>query len=79
MSERSSRLGTSAKVAGVIALAAFLPGCIDLPDDAKSLLKMFIVVLSVNTILQVLILLMLLFYFLPFTRPVRLKRPKRKK
>jgi hypothetical protein len=78
MTERARGAGKLAKVAGVIALAAFVPGCIDLPEDTKTLLEIFISVLLVNTAMQLVVLLLLLFYFLPFTRPMRPKKRKRK-
>jgi len=65
------------RVAGILLLAALLPGCIDLPEESKQLLEVFVVVLSINILLQLFLILLLLFYFLPFTRPKR--RPRRRK
>lgn len=66
----------TARIAGALALAILLPGCIDLPEDSKNLLQVFVVLLSVNIFLQLVLFLILLFYFLPFTRPVRRRRRK---
>ena len=62
----------------MIALAVLLPGCIDIPDESKSLIKAFVIVLSALVVLNLFLIVLLLFYFLPFTKPTR-KRKKRKK
>jgi hypothetical protein len=67
-------LGRSGRIAGILILAVLLPGCLDLPDETKGLVSVFIVVLSVNVVLNLVLVLLILFYFLPFTRPKRTKR-----
>ena len=65
------------RAAGVIALAALLPGCLDLPEETKGWVQTFVVLLAVNAFLQVVLIALLLFYFLPFTRPARRRRRKK--
>ena len=61
----------------MLALAILLPGCIDLPDDSKALLTLFMVLVAALIVLNGFLILLLFFYFLPFTRPTR-KRKRRK-
>ncbi len=73
----SERLVQILRIAGLLALAILLPGCIDLPEDSKALLTLFIILVSALIVLNGFLILLLFFYFLPFTRPTR--RRKRKK
>ncbi len=77
MNRLPARAGRIARIAGAAALALLLGGCLDLPDETKDLLQVFVVVLAVNIILELVLILLLLFYFLPFTRPKR--RPRRRR
>ena len=61
----------------MLALAILLPGCIDLPDDSKALLTLFMVLVAGLIVLNGFLILLLFFYFLPFTKPTR-KRKRRK-
>ena len=59
----------------IIVLTAFLlAGCIDLPDETKGLVYLFTVLHIIQISLQVVLILLLMFYFLPFTRPTRKKK-----
>ncbi|MEN8148952.1 MAG: hypothetical protein ABFS86_03965 [Planctomycetota bacterium] len=59
----------------IICLTAFLlAGCIDLPDETKGLVYLFVVLHIIHIGLQVILILLLVFYFLPFTRPTRLRK-----
>ena len=72
---RSGRGASCAwRTAGALALAVLLPGCFELPEEDRALLEVFVVVLSVNVFLNLVLILLILFYFLPFTRPGRRKR-----
>lgn len=71
-----TRLRRTGRIAAALALAVLLPGCIDLPEDSKNLLQVFIVLLAVNVFLQMVLFVLLIFYFLPFTRPARRRRRK---
>lgn len=59
------------RIAALLILALILPGCIDIPPESKGLIMFFVVLLSVNIVLQVVVIALLAFYFLPFTRPRR--------
>ena len=74
MVERRRPASPRFRLAGTLVLLLVLPGCIDLPDDTKGLIEVFIVLLAVNIFLQVVLLTMLFLYFLPFTRPARRRR-----
>ena len=64
------------RIAGVLTLAVLLPGCIDIPVESKALIAFFVVVLSLLIVLNAFLIVLLLFYFLPFTKPKR-KRKRR--
>jgi len=76
MRERA-RSGRILRAAGAIALAAPLAGCVDLPEETKGWVQAFVVLLGVNAFLQIVLILLLLFYFLPFTRPFRRRRRRK--
>jgi hypothetical protein len=65
------------RVVALLFLAILLPGCIDLPEESKDLLELFIILLSLNILLNSFLILLLVFYFLPFTRPMRPRKNKR--
>jgi hypothetical protein len=65
------------RIAGALALAIPLPGCIDLPEDSKALITLFMVLVAGLIIVNGFLIVLLFFYFLPFTRPTR--RQKRRK
>ena len=67
------------RIAGVLALAVLVPGCIDIPDNSKDMLVAFSAILIVQTLVESILIVLILFYFLPFTRPMRVKKPKRRK
>ena len=69
--------GRLSRIAGVLALAILLPGCIDLPEDSKALITLFMVLVAGLIVVNVLLIVLLFFYFLPFTRPTK-KRKRRK-
>ena len=59
----------------ILCLAAFLlAGCIDLPEETKGLVYVFVVLHIIQIGLQAVLILLLLFYFLPFTRPSRMRK-----
>ncbi len=58
----------------MVSLAILLGGCLELPDEDRRLIEVFVVVLGVNVFLNIVLILLILFYFLPFTRPKRRKR-----
>jgi hypothetical protein len=62
------------RTAGLIGLAVLATGCVDLPEKTQDLLEVFIVVVSVCIVLNLVLILLIVFYFLPFTRPKRRKR-----
>ncbi len=45
---RRERIAGIARAASVLVLALLLPGCIDLPEESKALLEVFIVVLAIS-------------------------------
>jgi len=57
----------------VVVFATLLPGCV-LFEEERTLLEVAVVLLFVCATLNLLLVAMLLFYFLPFTRPLRRKR-----
>jgi hypothetical protein len=65
------------RIAGALALAILLPGCLDLPDDSKALLTLFLILVSALIVLNGFLILLLFFYFLPFTKPTRKRKRKR--
>ena len=69
--------GKATRILAFCLLLAVFPGCIDLPDDTKDLLRVFTVVLAVNILLNLALIVLLVFYFFPFTRPRRIRRRKR--
>lgn len=74
-----SSSGRMVRILAVCLLLAILPGCIDLPDDTKDLLRVFTVLLAINIILNLAFIVLLVFYFFPFTRPFRRPRKRKRK
>ncbi|MCU0726236.1 MAG: hypothetical protein MUE73_10660 [Planctomycetes bacterium] len=67
-----SLLRVSAVLCGVLLLA----GC-SMFDEERELVQVFVVVLVVSTGLNLILIALLLFYFLPFTRPLRKRKRRR--
>lgn len=62
-----------------MALAVLLPGCIDIPNESKALLQAFVIMLAALIVLNLFLIMLLLFYFLPFTKPTRKRKKPRKR
>ena len=68
------RLAHAGRTAIVVLVAVLLTGCIDLPPETKGLVYVFVVLHGIQIVLQVILILLLAFYFLPFTRPTKKRR-----
>ena len=78
MKEGRSR-GRALRVVGLCLALVALPGCIDLlSEESKNLLVVITVLLGVNIILNLALIVLLVFYFFPFTRPWRKPRRRRR-
>jgi len=68
------RLAHAGRTAIVVLVAVLLTGCIDLPPETKGLVYVFVVLHGIQIVLQVILILLLAFYFLPFTRPTKKRK-----
>ena len=71
------RLAHGGRTAIVVLVAVLLTGCIDLPPETKGLVYVFVVLHGIQIVLQVILILLLAFYFLPFTRPTKKRKRRR--
>jgi hypothetical protein len=64
------------RVSAVLVVASLFAGC-GVFDEERELVQVFVVLLAVTAGLNLLLIALMLFYFLPFTRPLRKRRRRR--
>ena len=73
---RGFPVGALLRTSAIVVIASLFAGCTFF-DEERELVQVFVVLLAVTAGLNLLLIALILFYFLPFTRPLRKRRRRR--